>query len=278
MAEFPNFDQAWAAQLAEFCATTYAEFLTIPERDLTQLDYVLTADPVLDCACVMYALGADLDEVRVWIARAAHLLGVTFELRGTTPRMPVGKKDAWGSVTDVTPPGTDQSLTNSRRGLLAMQTALVAGDPDRAEQTASQVGDPPDASYIGPDSVVCTTDEQQLAYAFRSLLFGRDAVAMFHLGGVGDDAPALIRHQANGLYALIDRDDGGFLEALNRLLAAHAVEAAEPVHAREPRRFLSLPALGMAALAVQRDLIEPTQLPGESIYFPRDLLRNSSAS
>lgn len=272
MGGYPNFDEAWAVQLAEFCANAYAEFLTIPESEVTQVDLVLTADPALDCACVTYALGADLEDVRIWIARAAHLLGQAFALRGTTPHLPLGRKDIWGNLTDITPPGPDQSLTNSRRGLLAMHTALAAGDLARAERTASLVGDPPDAAYIGPDSVVCTPPEQQLAYALREILLGREVSAVFYVGGIQEDDPPLIRHQATSVYALINRDVTAFTNALDRLLAAHAFEAAEPAAAREPRRFLCLPAVAVAALATERTLIDAKHLPDQSIYFPRDLI------
>jgi hypothetical protein len=271
LAAFPNFDQAWAAQLAEYCADAYAGFLEIPDGDVTQVDYALAADPALDCACVTYALGAEADDVWRWVVRAAYLLDQVFALRGGTPPMPVSIVDASGEHHDVTPSGPDQSLTNSRRGLLAMQAALIAGDRALAEQIAELVGDPPDASYLGPDSVVCTPDDQALAYALKALLLGQIAVAVFHIGGVGESAPPILRRQAAALYTLIDQDQGGFLAALVGLIDAHAAEAAIPENAREPRRFLNLPALALARLALDAGLVRRDVLP-ESIYLPLSLL------
>lgn len=272
MSGFPNFDPTWTVHVAELCTDSYAEFLTIPPDDLTQIDYVLAADAALDCAFVIYALGADLDEVRLWLSRAAYLLSQVFALRGTTPRMPVAVTDELGELHDVTPSGPDQSLTNSRRGLLAMQTALVAGDRELADQTAELVGDPPDASYIGPDSEVCMPDEQSVAYALKALLLEQTAVAVYHMGGVSNDAPPLEKQQAVALYALIDRDRDAFLEALDRLLDAQAAEAAEREAAREPRRFMCLPALALARLAIDDGLGTLDHLPASSIYLPLDLL------
>lgn len=272
MREFPNVDPAWTAHVAELCANQYADFTTIPPDDLTQIDYVLAADPALDCACVTYALGAESGDVRLWLSRAAHLLGQVFALRGTTPPIPVTVIDDMGERHDATPSGPDQSLTNSRRGLLAMQTALIAGDQELAEQSAELVGDPPNASYIGPDSEVCTPDDQAIAYALKAFLLEQTAVAVFHLGGITKGAPPVIRQQAAALSMLIDRDRGAFLTALDRLLEAHAAEAAEPENAREPRRFMCLSAIALTRLAIDRGLVSRDHVPASSIYLPLDLL------
>ena len=152
-----------------------------------------------------------------------------------------------------------------------MQTALVAGDREQAEGTAELVGDPPDASYIGPDSVVCTPDEQAVAYAVKALLLEQTAIAVYHIGGVSTTAPPLIGEQAVALYALIDGDRAALLGALDRLLDAHAAEAVEPEAAREPRRFMSLPALTLVRLAIDAGLVTRTDVPA-SIYLPVDVL------
>jgi hypothetical protein len=268
----PSVDAAWTAHVADLCARQYADFTIIPADELTQIDYVLAADSALDCACVTYALGAEPDDVRIWLSRAAYLLGQVFALRGTTPPITVTVIDEVGERRDGTPWGPDQSLTNSRRGLLAMQTALIAGDQELAEQTAKMVGDPPNASYVGPESEVCTPDDQVIAYAFKAFLLGQTAVAVFHLGGITEGALPVIRHQAAAIAMLIDRDEDAFLRVLDRLLRAHAAEAAKSENAREPRRFLCLSAIALARLGIDRGQVSHDLLPESSIYLPLDLL------
>src|SRR5262245_14078541 len=131
-----------------------------------------------------------------------------------------------------------------------MYVALVAGDLDLAEQIAGLVGDPPDASYIGPNSEVCTPEEQQLTYTLKALLLGQDAVTAFYATGLGH-APPLIRHQAAAMNALICQDQNAFLDALHDLLEAHAAWASDERNAREPRRLMCLPGLGLSALALE---------------------------
>lgn len=267
----PPVDTTWAAQLAIFCAEAYEEYVASNPSALGQVDHVFAADYALDCAMVTYALGADPNDVRVWIKRAAFALGEVFRLRGTTPAFPVAVDDGLERHA-VTPPGeVDASLTNSRRGLLAMQLALVAGDPSLVEQIAAMVGDPPDATYIGPDSEVCTTEEQEFAYAMKAYLLGQIAVAYFHTAGLaGSSSP--VREQVVAIEALIDRDEGAFLAVLDELLAAHAEAARDPRHVHEPRCLIAIPALALAALANRSGVIDPSRLPDDDPYLPRALL------
>lgn len=271
MKDRPHVDPAWAAQLAEFCASAYAEYAAADPASLGQVDHALAADYTLDCALVTYALGADPDDVRVWIKRAAFALAEVFRLRGTTPAFPVTVVDEVGFRPATPPDATDASLTNSRRGLLAMQVALIGGDPILVEQIAAMVGDPPDATYIGPDSEVCTPEEQRLAYALKAHVLGKHAVAIFYAAGLTVAQPP-VRQQAAAIEALINRDPEAFLAVLGDLRAAHAAAASDPHNAREPRRLINLPALALAALATQSGVIDPDRVPADDPYLPRALL------
>jgi hypothetical protein len=171
---------------------------------------------------------------------------------------------------DAASASADFSLTNSRRGLLAMQVAVLAGDRSLVERVAALVGDPPDATYVGPDSVVCTQEEQGLAYALKAYLLGRTAVAYFHTAGLATSATS-IRVQAVAIDALIRRERQDFLSALAELLAAHADLAVNPDRAREPRRFVAIPALALAALALDGGIVTRDQLPDDP-YLPLSLL------
>lgn len=277
---FPNFDLVWAVQLAAFCSEAYAEQLAQIESGAEpagQIDYVLAADYALDCAFITYALGASLDDVRVWIVRAANALLDVFRLRGTTPAFPVVVIHEQGDAETVNSDRTDSSLTNSRRGLAAMYAALAAGERELAERIAEFVGDPPDASYVGPESEVITPDEQELAYGLKAFLLGQLAVAVFHTAGL-NQSPALIHAQARAIQALVNEDPDEFLDALQGLLAAHAIDASQEERAREPRRLMCLPCLGLAAIALQAQLVGFHQLPEDHLYLPVGLLETEGLS
>ena len=129
-----------------------------------------------------------------------------------------------------------------------MQLALVAGDPALVKRIAAMIGDPTNATYVGPDSVVCTTEEQGLAYAMKAFLLGQTAVAYFHTAGLaGSSSP--VREQAVAIDALINRDLGAFLAVLNEMLAAHVDAARDPHHVHEPRYLIAIPLLALATLA-----------------------------
>lgn len=253
----PPVDIRWAAQLAASCKEAYDEYIASDSSAIGQVDHAFAADHALDCATLTYALGADPNDVRIWIKRAAFALGEVFRLRGTTAAF-------------TSPAEPDFSLTNSRRGLLAMQLALIAGDPALVEQIAAMIGDPTNASYVGPDSVVCTTEEQGLAYAMKAFLLGQTAVAYFHTASLaGSSSP--VREQAVAIDALINRDWGAFSVALDELLAAHVDASRDPDHVHEPRYLIAIPVLALAALAIGSGLIEQSRLPDDP-YLPRALL------
>jgi Immunity protein 49 len=262
------FDPEWAAQVAEFCAKAYAEYASSPRATIGQAAYAMAADVALDCGLVTYALGADPADVRIWIARAAHALGEVFRLRGSEAAVPSLVVTEHG-VDQATRADTDLSLTNLRRGLLAMYVALVAGDRRLAERIADQLGDASDARSPAEASA---NEEQQLASALRALLLGQDAVAFFHARGLADGPPSVAAHAA-ALNALIAGDQRAFLDALRRLLEAHTDDANDERNAREPRLLMSLPGLGLSALAVTSGLLELHELPADEIYLPLMVIR-----
>lgn len=275
MRPIPYLDTAWAEQLVQFCTDAYADQITqidAAHGQSGQIEYVFATDYALDAALVSYALGASLADVRVWIARAAVALAEIFRLRGTAPIFPIESVTEGESVPAGSPDACDFSLTNSRRGLLAMYLALAADNMSLAEEIAALVGDPPEASYIGSDSKVCTPDEQQLAYALKFLLLGQDAVAAFYAVGVGYERLSL-RHQAAAVKALVGRDPSAFLSALHDLLMTHIANANNKINAHEPHCLMCLPCLGLAALALKRLLVEVSELPCDNVYLPHDLLQ-----
>jgi hypothetical protein len=267
----PHVDPAGAAQLAEFCAGAYAEYAAADPTSLVQVAHVFAADYTLYCALVSYALGADPKDVRAWIKRAAFASGEVFRLRAATPAFPVTVIEGNEPRSVSVPCAADASLTNSRRGLLAMQVALIAEDSYLVQQIATMVGDPPDAAYIGPSSEICTPEEQGLAYSLKAYLLGQYALAFSCAADVTAAQP-LIRQEAVAIEALINRDTGAFVAALSDLLTVHAAAASDPRSAREPRCLINLPALALTALAIQSALLDPDRVTADDPYLPRALL------
>jgi hypothetical protein len=231
-----------------------------------------------------YALGYSLADVCLAFCRSAEANQKVFELRGTDPPFPVtvveieprGPGQSTGRIvreTPLHPPGTiDYSLTNSRYGLRATYVALVAHDFNRAQTISSLLWDPPDASYLAVNSVVCTPTDMHLAYAFRELLGGNGQAALGFLDKVapGGRKHAEIRAQAKMIRALVALDSGVFLHALTELLEWHQQIADE--NRASPRYYLCIPGLALTILALKNQLLVPDQLPGGNPFFPRELV------
>ncbi len=261
-----SFDPVWGAHAAEFSAGAYSEYLALEPASRRPLDHALGVDYALTCAVTTFALGADPDDARVWIKRAAFAFGELFRSRGTVAVSRTQVTSGNGFLHAM-PPHVIGALTNSRLGLLAMEVALIAGDPTLTEQIAEMVGDPADAAYIGPDSEICTPDEQSLAYALKAHLLGQHAVAVFYAAGV-HNAPMSIHQQAAAVIALVRQDPEAFVDALRGLLTAHAAAASEAKRAPVPRYLMSLPALGLASLGTESGLLGRDRLPKDNAYLP----------
>jgi hypothetical protein len=267
----PHLDVAWARSTLRFCEEWLGELraeLAAAGAPAGQIELVLAVDLGRDAGLLRYALGDDLATVRRHLADAAEACERVFELRGLEPALDAVVVDG-EDVRAVHAPGArDHSLTNSRRGLLAMHLALAVGDRPLATRIARLVGDPPDASYLGDDSVVCTWEEQRLAYALRDLLAGDPAGALAAPAAMpaGDLGAAA---QAELLAALAARDGTAVRGALARLLAWHRAEAEHEANAHDVRRLLSLPATALAALAVADGVVPGDALPRDEPYLAR---------
>ncbi|HWS90094.1 MAG TPA: hypothetical protein VN282_24205 [Pyrinomonadaceae bacterium] len=293
-------DPRWGARMADYNDAARREIAREAEGgSATQLDYAMLADHCLDLGLFRYALGAPLGEVREALGEAARFYLKVFELRGTQPAfdatlvtldaraapLPAAyEPEEWEAAETsdesderrraLHPPGAvDYSLTNSKKGMLAACAALAAGDVQTARAVAALVEDPPGASYLGEGSVVCTFDEQRLAYAFKSLLTGAEGAAGLELSAA---ASAAQRHEAEMILALAGGDSRLFLEGLAGLLREHGRDATAPEAFRVPETYLSLHGLGLAACALRAGLIEPGQLPADDVYLPRELLTGAA--
>lgn len=254
-------DIAWARELDAFVSAAIVDVPPPDELD-DQAQGALAAGYHRDLGLLRYADGAPLDEVRAAFRRATEYTLALFRLRA--PREP------WQPTEDV-----DESLTNSRRALDALELGLACGAHDLATALAPLVWDPPGATYIGPNSVVCTPEEQRLAYALRDLLVNDGASDV--VGALPDTEWHTTLQQARGwaLVSIAARDPNALAIAIETLREDHraAVRArlAEIGALDRLDLLLDVPSLAYAALGRARLGYVP--LPDADAYFPHDLAR-----
>lgn len=263
-------DVAWARDLDAFVNAAIGE-VPPPEELEDQAQGALAAGYHRDRGLLRYAEGAPLDEVRAAFRRATEYTLALFRLRA--PREP------WQPADDV-----DESLTNSRRALEALELALACGAHDLATALAPLVWDPPDATYIGPSSVVCTPEEQRLAYALRDLLAndGANDGASDGASDVVNMLPdtewhtSLQRARGWALVSVAAHDSHALALAIAALREAHraAVRARLAEIGTLDRLDLLLDVPSLAYAAFGRAHLGYVPLPDADAYFPRGLARD----
>lgn len=198
-------DRAWAADLEAFLRGQL-DGAPEPAEISDPVSAVLIAGYLRDRGLLGAATGMPPDEIAAVWRRSVEYTTTAF--RGD-------------------PDGADHSLANSRRGLEAMELGLAAGAIEAVQHLALLVADAPDASYLGEGSVVCTPEQQSLAYTTRDLVLGRP-----------DPGRWLRRTQLRtGERALYT----GLLAALSRRDAADAAWLHTALHQAYRRRVLALP-------------------------------------
>lgn len=243
-----------------------------------QVAFASLFSTVQDIGLYLYALGYPLQEIRPYLHEAATYMQKVFELRGTERALPVTavRLDEKGRVKrEAAHPeqAIDYSLTNSASGLQGVYLALIVGDHAEAQRIAELIEDPPNASYIGYDSYVCTPDQQHLAYAVKHMMLGDTSKAASELSLVNPrTAPVDIRHQATMVRGLVAHQRSVFLQALEDLLSWHSKMAQRRPNLNNPGFFINIAALGLCASALRRGLITQGELPQDSVYLPLEML------
>ena len=147
----------------------FQQAIAADSAGITQGSYFRHRRYPLKIALVAYALGHPIAEVRQSLFQAATYYLRLFELRGTTYDIRVTMKQGRQHTEKV----TDYGVTSSRDAYEGMCIALSARAFEIAGQIAVRTEDPPKASYIYPDSDICTPNQQRLGYALRNLVTDR---------------------------------------------------------------------------------------------------------
>jgi hypothetical protein len=260
-ARFPEIDADWAQTLrqsyeAQRTRHRAAIPLAPPAREIYAWDAL--ANDCRELAFVYYASGEPLERVREMLHEAARAHLEVVRRRGT-PEAPV-------------PLGPTEFATgHSCSTYQAICMAFIAGDRRLAEALAPLVWDPEPARYVGPESVLCTTEQQTLAFTMRYLAAGIDDQAARELASLVRPTGEVVG-EFLALRGILERDEARLRDGLQRALAWHAQQAREPHNVRIPQYYLCVPALGLAALAVERGVIGRGALPASDPYFPRELI------
>jgi hypothetical protein len=249
-----------------------------------QLNYRQLGGDNYVVACLLYALGYPLGEVSRALNDSAINYLQVFLLAGTEPAFPVKIATIEpgmpaSSVVNLSElpdlrarDDKDYSMSNSKDGLRAVFSAWAAKDTVTGDRLASLIYDPPEATYIGPVSQVCTTDEQLLAYAVRDYVLGKiDASRMFSEELLNKNAVAAgVRMQASILSCLLTKSNAK--EKLLVYLDWHRSEAQSKMNLDDPDFFLCTPALGLANLAMRAGHLSSKDAEIASPYFPYEMI------
>ena len=182
--------------------------------------------------------------------------------------------------------------THSGHSLDALYVTSAIGSLALARAIAEVTWDPPDSQIIAPDSVVCTTAEQHLAYAVKGIILD-DLEATAIEAKLARTTREDLQLQVAMVRALLRRTQAPFLEALVKLLAWNLRLARSTQRESRIERvwspptpdlgflktdpLLCMPALGLAGLALRMKLLRVQDLPSDP-HFPHELLLAADAS
>ena len=166
---------------------------------------------------------------------------------------------------------TDRSDVSSCRTFRILSAAWILGEEDGAIRLATEIGDPPNAAYVGPKSEICRSDRQQFALAIREFVVGSGSEALQRcrrVGALREDVAAWTTILNGILQQTGERMPG----ALQALVDSHEREAHRKKYPFNIEYGVCLEALGLIAIALRRRLVDLEQLP-QSQFLPYHLIQ-----
>lgn len=246
---------------------------TRPGNKRSQIAYDSCLSECLRIAFLEYAVHEDLEKTRSFLIRAFEMGNHVFRLKGSysyrrETRTP-GKEMVVATITDY-------SMTNSQKGFKVMLIGLLCLDAKQTHAFSQLVEDPEEATYIGPDSEICTPADQQLAYAMKCFLEddgpGTMELLKASFASAKDD---FTKGQVALFMSLLVRNKDRFLQALRVLLGFHAKAAKRKANHIISTWYFCLPALAFAKLALAAGLVKEEDLKDQP-FFPVAMLHGQS--
>lgn len=227
-----------------------------------------------------YALGRPIAEVRQEFAAAAVAYLTAFSLREQAQPFPVQFVATGNGLSQALPADAstspDYSATNSRVNLLHVYLALAAGDWPLAGSLAALIWDPPGAAYVAERSVLCTPQQQQVAYAVREYFRGIPAAARALLKSptrTGGESEAELEGQL--LSAILQSDREWFTAGLVQLLTCHREARTHGKNRSNPLYHMCLPAVGLCSIALRERVIDTEAIPLD-VFLPPEFVQGTS--
>lgn len=255
----PHRDEQWLANLrASYEGWLAKHVAALPEAPEERRLYAWAAveNDYRQLSLISYAEGQPLERVRSLLLKSARAHLQVVSLRGTAP------------ATGAEPPD-GYSTGNSRSTYLAICRSMAAGDVGLARELAPFLWDPAKARYIGPGSTVGTVRAQAVAYALKELLLDERSRAQVHLDTV-QRAPEDLIGELLMVQALVSAEPARFLKGISMALAWHSKQATK--HPKVVDLFVCIPALGLAAYAMNQALVSREELPTDQVYLPVDVI------
>jgi hypothetical protein len=255
-------DDDWVKSMRQSLEAQLVKHLRMTEsvpRERLMYAWHAVANDHRQLAMVRYAAGDTFEEVRSALHDAARA-----HLQLTLRRQP-------DKATEQPTERSDYATGNSRSTYLAICMALIARDPNLAKSLARNLWDPPNARYIGPESVLCTTEQHDLAYALRHFLLDESSSAKERLAHF-----VRVSESAVGEYlmirGLLTKEDVWIKKGLRLAITWHDREVVRNAPQKVPDLFLNIPALGLVARALDSGLLHKADLPNGDMSFPCDLI------
>lgn len=234
-----------------------------------QSSWYSQAHALVTTAKTAFALGRPLDEVRAWLRQATAAYRELFSLRGTTFAKRISYRDGQPLPEELVPSDGYTSNDSFEAGMVA----LILRGVDEARELVTLAGHSPEAALVSPKSEVCTTNQQSLSHALNALLDSDCKLAIHEASTVAFGRANQIEKQiALTMKALAQADYPLALSERDALLFYHEKMAARIDHQFDRDLWLSLPALGLTALAIRLGGIAPLECASQSPYCPIELI------
>ena len=217
-------------------------------------------------ALTQYGLGRDYSEVVASLRMAVESFLTVFRLKGTTPDGRIrhlGKHQNAERPREQDTFTPDYGYTNSKESLFGIAMALLSNRLDAAKEIAMLAGNPPHISL---------PNDRFLESAFKAFFVNDDPEIARQLGLilVGDDR--WYEHMRDGFRALVARSSAQYASAVEEMVVLHGQEAVMDFHKHDPLYNLCFHMMGLAVLAVLKQILPLKDIPDRPPYFPRDLI------
>lgn len=238
-----------------------------------QSSWYFHANALVRLAKIAYAIGRPFAECRSWLYQATSAYRELFALCGTSFSKRTMYKDGRPLPEETI---SDDGYT-SADSFNAALTSLTIQEIDLSRKLVELAGRSPNANLVSPRSEVCTTNEQTLSHALIALLAADFELANHEASKLAVRRGTQFEKQV-GLTISAIATRGDVITEVNALLFYHEKLALRRDNVSDTTYWFCLPALGLSQLAIHLGQIGHSDLTGDNVYFPVELLLASETN